>query len=135
MIEKMSAAQVTAVYTAWLMISNPPAERPTHVHDVKVFAAGRQWAIEHSFDAVLNVVEYFCWFLALRANESLWDFHVHFRDLLVDEIGDNPEFSAIVGLAKTPDLIGWLRGVADAFVLMGGNLLMDEWKPDRGAMH
>jgi hypothetical protein len=29
----------------------------------------------------------------------------------------------------------WAKGVADAFVLMGGNFLMEEWKPDRGAMH
>jgi hypothetical protein len=133
MIEKMTGEQVAAVYTAWLMISNPPAERPFHTHDEEAFAAGRQWAIERPFDTVMAVVEFFTWNLACDLDTEMDEdgFHFdHFQAAMWDEVGENDtEFNN----SANPHVVGidyqrsWIEGVADGFTLMGGNVIMGEW--------
>jgi hypothetical protein len=136
MIEKMSRDQVAAVYTAWLVLIDPRGEG--RHENPAAFEAGRHWAIDQSFDAVLATTEFFVWNLATYAAASrrIWqddDAFNYFGDAMATEIGED-EFNRIKSMGV--EYRGaWVEGVADAFVLMGGNVIMSEWAPDRAAMH
>jgi hypothetical protein len=133
-IDKMSREQTAAVYTAWLSLVDPRAKDG---ENPDAFADGRRWGIEHEFDTVLAVVEHFCAWLACGIDAELLlkgGYYDHFRNAMMSEVGDDVEFNCMKA-ANDDYQRAWVLGVADAFVLMGGDILMDEWKPDRGAMH
>ena len=133
-IEKINREQMAAIYTAWRVLSDPHA-----VHEnPAAFDAGRRWAIEHSFDEVHAVIEFFAWNLAVHAPAlaGIWrddDAIDYFGDAMTTEIGED-EFKRIEAMGVEYRST-WVEGVADAFVLMGGTVIMQEWSPDNVTKH
>lgn len=140
MIEKLSREQMASISASWLTLINPQLRQENMWH---VFDAGRRWACDRGFDVAMAVVEAFTWSLACSTDASAGRFldletgRNHYQAVMRSEVGDGDvEFNSIMNAATDIERrTAWVQGVADAFVLMGGNFVMEEWQPERAAMH
>jgi hypothetical protein len=71
MIEKLNREQTAAIYAAWLVLTNPHANGRRENPDA--FAAGRKWASDHSFDAVVALIEFSIWIAVINKDDAIFD--------------------------------------------------------------
>jgi hypothetical protein len=127
MTNDITREQAELIHAMWRSLIDPH-DKDRHEHP-NAFAAERKWAIARPFDVALGVIEFFCWQRASEIDADMAKNYDYFHDAMIAEV-DEAELDSI----KDTDRTAWISGVADAFVLMGGDVLMQEWS-DRGAMH
>ena len=117
--------EAAAVRGAWASLTDP---RARHGLPKRGIRAGRAWGgTGHSFNAIKAFVESFVWAVAASNTPEMQGGQDHFHCAMLDEIGeDDEEFNCVRNADDTNNNYrwGWIVGVVDAFVAMGGKASM-----------